>query len=148
MPPLDRMTELHASFRFVVRVDNINYAAFSECTLPTLQVETQDIKEGGQNAYTHKLPVRVNAGTIKLKHGVMQNDELLKWYMLVLAGKIKDATRDVQVILFNSDSKIQVATWTFNKAYPIRYGGPALKADTSVVAVEELELAHHGFTVV
>lgn len=148
MPPVGKPLEIHAGFRFVVQVDNVNAAAFTECTLPRLQVETEDIKEGGQNAYIHRLPVRVNAGTITLKHGVTKNDELLNWYLQVLTGQVKNATRDVTVIIFDSTRKVRIAAWTFTRAYPIRWGGPTLRASENAVAIEELELAHHGFTVV
>lgn len=147
MPPLGKPPELHPGFRFVVRVDNVNTAAFTECTLPKLQVETLDIKEGGQNEYIHRLPVRVNAGTVTLKHGVTKSDELLKWYLDVLKGKIKDATRDVTVTIYDVTLKIVVAKWSFKNAYPIRYGAPALRAGDDAIAIEELELAHQGFTV-
>jgi phage tail-like protein len=148
MAPVGKPVEIHAGFRFVVKVDNVNTAAFTECVLPRLQVETEDIKEGGLNEYIHRLPVRVNAGTVTLKHGVTKSDELLNWYMDVLKGQIKNATRDVMVVIFDSTRKIRIATWTFSKAYPIRWGGPTLRSSDSAVAIEEIELAHQGFTVV
>jgi phage tail-like protein len=147
MPPVGQPIEIHAGFRFVVQVDNINAAAFTECTLPRLQVETEDVKEGGLNSYIHRLPVRVNAGTVTLKHGITKSDELLNWYLEVLQGKLKNAMRAVTVIIFDSTRKTQIAKWSFAKAYPIRWGGPTLRSSDSAVAIEELELAHHGFTV-
>jgi phage tail-like protein len=147
MPIVGKPVEIHAGFRFVVKVDNVNTAAFTECTLPRLQVETLDIKEGGQNEYIHRLPVRVNAGTVTLKHGITKSDELLNWYLAVQTGNIKDGTRDVTITVYDSTRKVRVATWTFKKAYPIRYGGPTLRASESAVAIEEIELAHQGFEV-
>jgi phage tail-like protein len=147
MPAVGKPLEIHAGFHFVVKVDNVNTAAFTECTLPKLQVETLDIKEGGQNEYIHRLPVRVNAGTVTLKHGVTKGDELFKWYLDVQSGNIKNGTRNVTITVYDSTRKINVATWTFNKAFPIRYGGPTLRASESAVAIEELELAHQGFKV-
>lgn len=147
MPPVGKPVEIHAGFRFVIRIDNINAAAFTECTLPRLQVETEDIKEGGQNSYIHRLPVRVNAGTVTLKHGLTKSDELLNWYLQVLMGQVKNATRNVSVVIYDSTRKIQIATWSFTRAYPIRWGGPTLRSSESAIAIEELELAHHGFEV-
>ena len=119
MPAVGQPLEIHAGFHFVVKVDNVNTAAFTECTLPKLQVETLDIKEGGQNEYIHRLPVRVNAGTVTLKHGVTKGDELFKWYLDVQSGNIKNGTRNVTITVYDSTRKISVATWTFNKAFPI-----------------------------
>jgi phage tail-like protein len=146
MPRVGQPIEFHATFRFKVLVDGINLAAFIECNLPSLQVETEDIKEGGQNTYTHRLPVRVNAGTVTLKQGITRNDQLLNWYLQVLRGDIESATRTVSVIILDS-IKIPIATWTFYDAYPIKWGGLMLKSSDQAVAIEELELAHHGFEV-
>jgi phage tail-like protein len=146
MPITGAELEFHTSFRFMVSIEGLNVAAFTECTLPNLQVETEEIKEGGQNTYTHKLPVRINAGTITLRSGLTRNDALLKWYLQVLKGDMKNATRTVTVVIFDSLGK-RVATWTFHGAYPVKWSGPALKTSDSVVAIEEIEFAHHGFEV-
>jgi len=130
--------------RFQVIVDEITFASFSEFTLPTLQVETMDIKEGGQNTYTHKLPVRVNNGTVTLKSGVMLTPFLLNWYIQVLEGDIEGATRSVVIAMFDV-KKIASTVWWFDRAYPIKWTGPTLKANENTVAIESLELAFHGF---
>lgn len=139
--------EQFSSFRFMVAGDGINYAAFTEFTLPSLQTETQEIKEGGQNAFSHKLPVRVTAGSATLRQGVSNNFELLKWYMDVLKGDIAAATRQVTVVMLNADQET-LMTWTFRNAYPVKWGGPTFKTDSSSVAIEEIEFVHHGFEIV
>jgi len=138
--------EQHAAFRFMVTVDGINYAAFTEFTLPSLQIETQEIKEGGQNAFSHKLPVRVTVGSATLRQGVSDNFDLLKWYMDMLHGDIQAATRQVTVVMF-STSQQPLMTWTFRNAYPVKWGGPTFKTDSNSVAIEELEFVHHGFEI-
>ncbi|MEQ8677310.1 MAG: phage tail protein [Aggregatilineales bacterium] len=146
MPRTGAPIEIHPSFRFAVKIDNINYAAFTECTLPNLQVETQDIKEGGQNEYVHKLPVRVNVGTITLRHGITKDFELLNWYIQVLQGEIEKATRTVEVVMYGTDLK-PLSTWMFERAYPVKWSGPTLKTADQALAIEVLELAHHGFVI-
>lgn len=136
----------HSSFRFSVAVDGVNYAAFTEFTLPTLQVETQDIKEGGQNAFAHKLPVRVTAGSATLKHGIATDFTLLNWYLDVLKGDIASATRQVTVVMYN-ESTVPLMTWAFRNAYPIKWSGPSFKTDNNSVAIEEIEFVHHGFDI-
>ena len=120
--------EVHGNFRFAVIVDGIAQAAFSECRLPNLQVETIDIKEGGQNTYVHRLPVRVNAGSVTLRHGVTRSASLLSWYLQVLNGDMQNAVRQVTVVVYDV-ARTPLATWSFRNAYPIKWSGPALKAD-------------------
>jgi phage tail-like protein len=146
MPPTGKPIEVHGSFRFKVEIDGISYAAFTECNLPSLQVDTQEVQEGGLNEYSHKLPVRVKTGSVTLKHGITKDGALLKWYMQVMNGEIADATRTVKVIMFDSRMK-PVSTFTFREAYPVKWGGPQLKAGDQSLAIEELELVHHGFEV-
>ncbi|MBL8120619.1 MAG: phage tail protein [Anaerolineae bacterium] len=138
--------DVQSGFRFTVAVDGINYAAFTEFTLPTLQLETQEIKEGGQNTFAHKLPVRVTAGSATLRHGVATDLTLLKWYLSVLKGDIVNATRQVTVIMYTTNRSV-LSTWSFRNAYPIKWSGPSFKADSSSVAIEEIEFVHHGFDV-
>jgi phage tail-like protein len=138
--------ETHDSFRFSVTISDITYATFEEFTLPSFQVETMEIKEGGQNTYTHKLPVRVTVGTATLRHGITRDMKLLNWYMDIVKGNIKDAKRHITVTMFDTDRK-PILSWGFRDAYPIKWSGPRLKADEHAVAIEEIEFVHHGFEV-
>lgn len=140
------MLPVQPNFRFSVTVDSIQYAAFTECTLPSLQVETLDIKEGGQNAYTHKLPVRVNPGNLTLKHGISKGDKLLAWYMQVLAGDMENAMRQVTVTLYKVDFQAMMV-WNLRNAYPIKWTGPSLATKDAAIAIQTLEIVHHGFEV-
>jgi phage tail-like protein len=133
-------------FRFTVTVDGVYYAAFSEFTLPSLDVETLDITEGGQNAYVHKLPVRVKVGSAKLRHGVADSLDLLHWYIQVMQGDIEGSKREVSIVLYNNDSTPMI-TWSFRNAYPVRWSGPTFNAQENSVAFEEIEFVHHGFDV-
>jgi phage tail-like protein len=38
-----------------------------------------------------------------------------------------------------------VASWSLLDVVPVRWSGPQLNPDTAKVAVETIELAHHGF---
>lgn len=144
--PVGDPIEFHGSFRFTVKVDNIAAAAFTEFVMPSLQVETEEIKEGGLNAYSHKLPVRVNVGSATLRHGITKDLRLLNWYLQVLRGDIKNARRQVTVTMYD-EGHLPMLTWGFHEAYPIKWGGPTLKADNTGVAIEEIEFVHHGFEV-
>jgi phage tail-like protein len=135
-----------SSFRFTVAIDGISYGAFTEFTLPSLTMETEEIKEGGQNSFSHKLPIRVTVGSATLRHGVATDFSLLGWYMDMLRGDIAAATRQVTVVMYDV-SYLPLMTWSFRNAYPVKWGGPSFKSDSSSVAIEELEFVHHGFDV-
>jgi phage tail-like protein len=138
--------ETHDSFRFSVAIDGITYATFEEFAMPSFQVETMEIKEGGQNAYVHKLPVRVSVGSATLRHGISRDMKLLNWYLDVLKGNIKSARRYVMVVMYDS-THLPIVSWGFRDAYPIKWSGPRFKADEHSIAIEEIEFVHQGFEV-
>lgn len=153
MPKIGKPVEVHATFRFTVTIGNLDQAAFTECTLPSLQVETIDINEGGLESIVHRLPVRVKASTVTLRRGIVKSSELWAWYDQVRRGDISKALREVTITMFGlshgsaSSSIIPISTWVFHRAYPIKWVGPQLKAGDQAIALEEIEIAHHGFEV-
>ncbi len=70
----------NAAFRFVIDVDGSTQGAFTECTLPVIEWDVEEVKEGGLNTFTHQLPGRRKGAKITLKHGV-GTSELMDWYI-------------------------------------------------------------------
>jgi len=135
-----------AVFRFTISIDGVYIAAFTEFQMPDLNVETLDVTEGGQNTYVHKLPVRLNVGTAVMKQGVTPNLALLEWYMLVVNGNIADAMREVSVKMYSPKGQ-QTLAFNFRRAYPIKWVAPTLNTEQNSIALEELHIVHHGFTI-
>ena len=50
--------EVHAAFRFAIQIDGITEAVFTECTLPSLEVDVTQQMEGGLNNAVHQIPGR------------------------------------------------------------------------------------------
>lgn len=129
----------HATFRFSVQIDGIDEAVFSECTLPDLEIEVHEQKEGGYNMGTHQLPGPVRGGRITLKRGIVTSSELLALYMNVAAGNLAGVERQISVVMY--DSKLsEVMRWNFLRAYPVKWSGPTFRTDDNNVAIETLEL--------
>lgn len=138
--------QAHAAFRFAVQIDGISEASFTECTLPPLEVDVTEEKEGGYNDGTHLLAGRIKKGSLTLKRGLAQSSELLNWYVQVMQGEVEEARRKVSITLFDSEGE-QVMRWDFRGAYPSKWEGPSLNAGSDKVAIETLELSYEGVTV-
>ncbi|MGC9360459.1 MAG: phage tail protein [Anaerolineae bacterium] len=147
MPKLDRAHLAHPAFRFVVQIDGIEGATFTQCTLPTLEMEVEERKEGGFNDGTHILPTRVKKGTITLKRGMVSDTELLGWYLAVMAGQLEKSRRQVSIIMLDSQGE-EIMRWDFSGVYPVKWTGPELDSASNKVAIEALELAYESLTVV
>jgi phage tail-like protein len=125
------------AFRFVVSVDGEAIGAFTECALPAIEIEVEEIKEGGLNTSIHQLPGRRKAAKITLKNGVGVAQSLMDWYIKTLSEDF--SRRKVTINLLDSKLKTTM-TWDIQDAYPSKWGGPQLKSDENTIAIQELEL--------
>ena len=143
---IGQRTKAHAAFRFAVQIEGITEAVFTECTLPTLEVEVHQQMEGGLNNAVHHLPGRVKAGKITLKRGISSSDKLLAWYMDIAQGKISSSRRTVSVVMYDSLLE-EVMRWNFEGAFPSRWTGPSFVSGNSALAIETLELSYQSMDV-
>lgn len=135
--------QAHAAFRFVVEVEQKAQAAFTECTLPAIEVDVEEVKEGGLNTYVHQLPGRRKAAKVSLKSGVGKC-ELLDWYLKNLGGPI--VRKPVTLKLMDVQREV-VLSWQISDAYPVKWSGPDLRADSNTVAIQTFELVGGEVTV-
>ena len=132
----------YLSLRYRVVIDRVPMGDFSEVTGLQIEVEVEEIREGGVNGYMHRLagPAKFPSNLI-LKHGLIDADSLWTWMDNIMQG-LADA-RKVTITLMDSAGQGRWK-WEFRDAYPIRWSGPDLRAGTAEVAIETLELAHRG----
>jgi len=141
MPQMDVI----ASFRFTVEIDGQRIGAFTECDLPSFEIETEQVKDGGNNNYIHNIPGRGKPSNLTLKHGLVLNDKLLAWAYgsMMNALPATEMYRSVGVVVCNVNGK-PIYRFDLERAFPIKWSGPSLRAGENAVAIETLELAHHG----
>lgn len=135
----------YMSFRFRIEICGITNARASEVTGLQIETETESYEEGGVNDYVHQLPKRTKYQHITLKRGITDNDELWNWYQDVVNGEIE--RRNGAIVLMDLTDKSEgsdIKYWAFEGAYPVKWTGPDLKADSNIVAFETIELVHHG----
>jgi phage tail-like protein len=142
--PLASRTDPYLGARFFVEIDGVDQGGFTECTGLQAEVEVTDYQEGGNNGYVHKLVGRTKFTNVVLKRGVTDSSDLWDWFQSVSRGEIE--RKDVSVVLYNSVQE-EVRRWNLREAFPAKWVGPAFNATTPAVAIETLELAHHGFEV-
>ena len=133
------------SLRFDVTVDGVEIGSFSEVDGLQAEYEVEEYIEGGQNDYVHRLRGRMKYTNIRLKRAVNgDSGDLAGWFTSFgPSGSGDRTTGSIKAINGNSDV---VATWSLRDVWPVKYSGPALGSSKSEVALETLELAHHGFS--
>ena len=132
------------SFRFLVMVEGVVFGGFSEVTGLQGEVDVLELEEGGENGFVHKLPGRAKFGNLTLRRGVVTT-ELWRWFALVASGR--PVRRTLSVVVLPGAQAAIPERFVFEKALPVRWCGPELRAEQSGVAMETVEIAHHGFRV-
>ena len=137
---LDQNTsrEITTTFRFLVAIDGKTVGAFMECTLPTVEWQVEEVKEGGVNTSIHQLPGQRRRTTITLKNGVGLAEEMMNWYLMAMNEQFE---RRMVTISLLGPSFEKFMEWHIEKAFPVKWSGPQLKTDTNTIAIQSLELA-------
>jgi phage tail-like protein len=128
------------SFRFRVEIDGINQAGFTDVTLPDSSVDPVEYREG-TDKYTRKLAGFWKEGNVSLKWGITDSTQLYDWYKSCKEGNVQ--RKNVAIKLMDENDK-EVASWTFDNAWPIKYKAPDFSAKTHDVGIENLEVVHEG----
>lgn len=134
---------------FLVEVDGVEIGRFMEITGLELSVAVEEISEGGENSYVHKLPGRMNWPNLVLKRGITQNDALLTWLNKSsgeqFAANGNKLTRSTAAITLLGPSGARLRAWNVDGAFPVKWTGPSFAVSSNEMATEQLEIAHHGF---
>lgn len=92
-----------------------------------------------------KFAGQVSWTNITLKRGVDKQAQLWAWRRTILDGQIDANRKDCQINVLDWTGAV-VVTYSFLRAWPCKYSSPGLNAGGNEILVEELELAHEGFT--
>jgi phage tail-like protein len=125
-------------FRFLVEIDGIVQAGFSECSGFGSNVEVVEYREGGDPNTVRKLPGKVSYPDINLKWGVTDSRELYDWHMTAVNGSVE--RKNGSIILMN-DAAQETARWNFFSAWPSKWDGPDLNAKGNDVAIDALVIS-------
>jgi phage tail-like protein len=129
-------------YKFWVEIESIVVAQFQECSGLRMERTLEMVEEGGVNDHLQILPGRNKYSNIVLKNGMMESDELWKWYQQGLYDtKVKRINFS---ILLRAVSGEVVKRWNVVQGFPVKWEGPQFSSDSRNIAIETLEIAHHG----
>lgn len=138
-----RPTDALASFNFLVEIDGIAKAGFSEVTGLNTETNVIEYREGTDPITPRKLPGLTKNSNITLKRGVSLDKDLFTWRKTVLDGDIRRA--NVSIVLLD-EKKTEMVRWNLVEAWPSKYVVPDMKANANEMAIETLEITHEGVT--
>ncbi len=134
---------------FLFEVDGLTIGSFMEVSGLKVDINVEDVEEGGENGFVHHLPGRMKWPNISLKRGVTQTDNLFAWLNKTSGEQFASAgnklTRSTAAITLVGPAGKRLRSWEFADAFPVSWQGPEFAAESTSAATEQLEIAHHGF---
>jgi phage tail-like protein len=122
-----------------------NDVRFQEVTGLSAELGIEEVVEGGENRFPHRLPTRAKYSNLILKRGLLTDSQLIGW----CRGAIEDfdfKPTTVNVTLLNEDHEPLSETYSFVRAWPVKWSVSDFKAQENAIVVETLELAYNYFT--
>jgi phage tail-like protein len=139
---LDVRLDPYAGFAFLVEIDGLLVGGFSEVTGLQVETEVEEYREGGVNEFVHRLPGPTrHPSNLVLKRGLTDVDALWSWHQEVVRGRVERRNGTIYLL---DRQRAPAMWWDFLDAYPVKWSGPELRAESSAVAAETVELAHRG----
>ncbi|KAA2239279.1 phage tail protein [Chitinophaga agrisoli] len=149
MPAYYPPTGFYFRVEFLGVTDDDTEQRFQEVSGLSVEVETEELREGGENRFVYKLPKRAKYPNLVLKRGLLKSTALQNWlddalrtYFTVVIYSFKPAD---MIITLLDESGAQVAIWKVVQAYPVKWSTADLRATENAVLVETIELAYQYF---
>jgi len=122
--------------------------SFTEVTGMDQQVEVIEYRHSDSKDFSKiKMPGMRKFSNITLKRGKFEGDFDYNNWLDSIANDRTGQRRDIVVRLMNEKHE-PVAVWKAARCFPVKVTAPDLKSDANEVAIESLEIAHEGFTLV
>jgi phage tail-like protein len=127
---------------FLLTIDEKEVAGFNEVSGLAVETEVETLREGGVNHTEWQIPGPAKfPSRLVLKRGLGDLSYLWDWYRGIATGQIQ--RRNIAINL-NASQGTGTRAWVFREACPVKWTGPELRASTSAIAFEAIELVHRG----
>jgi phage tail-like protein len=126
-------------------------AGFSEISGLEATMEPESYDAGGSNGATLKFPNRIKWANLVFKRGVLaardpsDTSDFWTWLQTYLDGQ---GTRKDGTITLLDEAQQPALTWGWRRGLPVKWTGATMNAGQSQIAIEQLEIAHEGLTLV
>lgn len=109
-------------------------------------IETETVREGGENRYEHIIPVRRRYGPLVLKRGLLrlQDSALSHWFRRAFEQEKVEPINLVDIQLLN-EQHLPMLFWKAIWVWPKSWKVGELNAERGEVLIETLELNYNRF---
>src|SRR5690606_29686187 len=110
-----------AQFNFLVEIDGVTRAGFTECSGLTTEQDVIEYREGSETQRVRKLPGLRKYSNIVLKRGLTKDTELWEWRRATIDGATE--RRNGSIVLLD-ESRQAALRWNFYAGWVSKYEGP------------------------
>lgn len=141
--------DYYPPWSFYFRVDFIsirtdkNDIRFQSVSGLSVEYDYETFKEGGENRFEHKLPVRTKYADLVLKRGMLTDSKVLAWFLDAFRNRVF-VPADLNVVLMNEKGE-PLRCWKVVHAIPKKWQISDLNANENAVVIETLELSYRYF---
>lgn len=138
------------SFYFTVNLIGVGSdgdSSFLEVTGLSAERDILEVKEGGENRYSHRLPERAKYGNLVLKRGVLvPTSGFGSWCATTLESNFDTpiTTNTVLLSLLNAGGE-PLMSWNFIGAWPVKWSVSDMSGERNELSIETMELAYSYF---
>ena len=154
------LEEPAGAYVFSLEINGTELAHFQDCSGIKSNTEVFEIKEGGVNHATHKLPGQSTWDNLVLSYGVTSDSSMLALREAVLNDdfsggsmgsfgaltKSKNKRFNGSIVIRNNKFQ-ELIRYNFTGAWVVSWEGPKLDSTNSSLAISKVEIAHHGIEV-
>lgn len=134
------MGEPALSLTYKVTIDGvIPLGTWSKIEGLGFSFEVKEYREGGNNAYMHKIVGPMKYDNVRLSRPV--DSESLLLYVWLSANLVKVVPQTMSIAALDSEGN-EVTTWNLSGVVPVKWQGPSLDINGNQIAMETLEVAY------
>jgi phage tail-like protein len=109
-------------------------------------IETEEIAEGGENRFKHKLPLKTKYPNLTLKRGILIDSKVINWCRQAIEN-FSFKPVNLTIKLLNGEHQ-PLISWNVVHAYPVKWSVEDFNAEESKLVVENFELTYNYFTLI
>ncbi|WP_276363711.1 phage tail protein [Daejeonella sp. H1SJ63] len=127
-----------------VGIGNDNDVRFQSVAGLSLEYDTESYKEGGENRFEHKLPLRTKYPDLSLKRGMLTDSKVIKWCLDALQNRDFKPVQ-INISLLNEEHQ-PLKTWNVYNAWPKKWSVSDFNSQDNSIVIETLDLSYNYFT--
>lgn len=140
------MAEYYPPLGFHFKVEFADFPGeyqFQSVSGLTVDVDTEDVVEGGENRFKHTVPIRTRYPNLVLKRGLVVDSELVKWCRDAVENFSFKPTNLIVKLL--NEKHEPLLSWNVVHAWPVKLSMTDFNAEQNSIAIETIELSYNYF---